>query len=59
MDQSLSGGSGNPFRMTLTLICSGRELSNMREIIACVVCFKIIRRARLLDHKDAERSSHL
>ena len=61
MDQSLSGGSGNPFRMTLTLICSGRESSDMREIIiACVVRFKINRRARLLDHKDAERShTHL
>ncbi len=36
MDQSLSGGSGNPWRMTLTLICSLRESSTMREIIACV-----------------------
>ena len=35
MDQSLSGGSGNPSRMTLTVICSFRESSNMREIIAC------------------------
>jgi hypothetical protein len=31
MDQSLSGGSGKPLRMTLTLICSLRESSNMRE----------------------------
>lgn len=31
MDQSLSGGSGNPSRMTLTVICSFRESSNMRE----------------------------
>jgi len=31
MDQSLSGGSGNPSRMTLTLICSLRESSDMRE----------------------------
>ena len=30
MDQSLSGGSGNPSRMTLTLICSFSESSNMR-----------------------------
>jgi hypothetical protein len=30
MDQSLSGGSGNPSRMTRTLICLFRESSNMR-----------------------------
>ena len=30
MDQSLSGGSGAPSRMTLTFICSFRESSNMR-----------------------------
>ena len=35
MDQSLSGGSGNPSRMTLTLIRSFLESSNIREIIAC------------------------
>ena len=35
MDQSLSGGSGAPLRMTLTLICSFRGSSDMREIIAC------------------------
>ena len=29
MDQSLSGGSGNPSRMTLTLICSFCESSDM------------------------------
>jgi len=31
MIQSLSGGSGNPSRMTLTLICLLRESSNIRE----------------------------
>jgi hypothetical protein len=31
MDQSLSGGSGNPSRMTLTVICSFRESSNIRK----------------------------
>lgn len=31
MDQSLSGGSGNPSRMTLTLIWLLRESSNMRQ----------------------------
>ena len=31
MDQSLSGGSGKPLRMTLTVICSFRESSDMRE----------------------------
>jgi len=35
MAQSLSEGSGNPSRMTLTVIFSRRESSNMREIIAC------------------------
>ena len=35
MDQSLSCGSGKPSRMTLTVISSFRESSNMREIIAC------------------------
>jgi hypothetical protein len=30
-DQSVSGGSGSPFRMTLTVICSFRESSGMRE----------------------------
>jgi hypothetical protein len=30
MDQSLSGGSGAPSRMTLTVICSFRESSDMR-----------------------------
>ena len=35
MDQSLSGGSGNPSRMTLTVICSFRESWDMQEIIAC------------------------
>ena len=34
MDQSLSGGSGKPSRMTLTVIRSCREFSDMREIIA-------------------------
>lgn len=32
MDQPLSGGSGKPSRMTLTVICSGRESSDMKEI---------------------------
>lgn len=31
MDQSLSGGSGDPSRMTLTVICFFRESSDMRE----------------------------
>jgi hypothetical protein len=35
MDQSLSCGSLEPLRMTLTVISSFRESSNMREIIAC------------------------
>jgi len=47
MDQSVSGGSCNPPRMTLTLICSLRESSNMREIIACVDD------AKLQDNLDA------
>lgn len=37
MDQSLSGGSGKPLRMTLTLICSLRESSNMRENCSMVL----------------------
>ena len=37
LDQSLSGGSGNPLRMTLTLICSFRAFSDMRKIITCAV----------------------
>ena len=35
MVQSLSSGSGDPSRMTLTLIRSFRQPSDMREIIAC------------------------
>jgi hypothetical protein len=35
VDQSLSGGSGAPLRITLTLICSFGESSDMRQIIAC------------------------
>ena len=35
MLQSLSGGSGEPFRMTLTFICSRRGSSNMPKIIPC------------------------
>ena len=31
MDQSLSGGSGIPSRMTLPVICFFRESSNMRH----------------------------
>jgi hypothetical protein len=38
MDQSVSGGSGKPLRMTLTLNCSLRESSTMREIIASKTC---------------------
>ena len=34
MDQSLSGGSGAPSRMTRTVICSFREPSAMQKIIA-------------------------
>lgn len=30
MDQSLSGGSGAPSRMTLTVICSFRDSLDMR-----------------------------
>jgi hypothetical protein len=34
MAQSLSGGSGKPSRMTLTVMRSLREFSDMKEIIA-------------------------
>ena len=37
MVQSLSGGSGKPFRMTLTLICSLHESLTIAKIIACAV----------------------
>lgn len=37
MDQSLSSGSGKPLRMTLTLIFSLRESSNMRENCSMVL----------------------
>jgi len=32
MDQSLSGGSGKPSRITLTVICLLREFSDMRQL---------------------------
>jgi hypothetical protein len=47
MVQSLSGGSGNPSRITRTLICALRESSNMRQIIHAPICaFGGIRRFR-------------
>ena len=41
MDQSLSGVSGKPLRMTLTVICLFRETSDTRQIIACADLSKI------------------
>ena len=53
MDQSLSGGSGSPLRMTLTVIC-GRESSDMRRNYSMRRFLTLLTPKNFLPHQTCE-----